>query len=665
MSAIDERHEAALRRVQERIQASDFRAAEALLDDLLAETPTLRDGLYMRAVCARYLGEAGRALDAVKSLIASAPDFGRAYQEEGHLHFQSGAHDKALLSYRRACHFNPALEASWRRQAELLGAVGNHLEAEKANAQARWLQSTPREVVAALNHVHEGRLLKAERQCRAFLQKHPKHIDGMRILADIAARLNILDEAEFLLESAHIFDPDNVSVRLDYIQILRKRQKYAAALAQAESLFKLNPDDPVYQSHLAIECMHTNDFERAFELFDRVLQRIPGDPATLVSRGHALKTYGEQDAAIASYRAAYASMPDHGDAWFGLANLKTYRFSDDEIALMREQEGSDRLSYQAQIQICFSLGKAFEDREDFGKAFDYYARGNTMKRVQSRYDADQITAELRAQIDHCHAGLFERKGGVGCPAKDPIFIVGLPRAGSTLLEQILASHSLVDGTQELPNVLALAHRLRGRGKASEGSAYPQNLHTLRPEQLRGFGEKFIEETKVHRGSAPFFIDKMPNNFRHIALIHLMLPNAKIIDARREPMACCFSGFKQLFAEGQEFTYGLSEIGQYYRDYVALMRHWDGVLPGKILRVQHEDVVDDLEGQVRRLLAFCDLPFEPACLDFHKTDRSVRTASSEQVRRPINKSGFDQWRPFEPHLEPLKSALGPALTEYRA
>ncbi len=266
-----------------------------------------------------------------------------------------------------------------------------------------------------------------------------------------------------------------------------------------------------------------------------------------------------------------------------------------------------------------------------------------------------MSEELAKQQAVCTSELFARHEGAGHPAPDPIFILGLPRAGSTLLEQILASHSQVDGTLELPNILSLAHRLRGR-KAGQ-SRYPEILHDLAPERFAQFGEDFIENTRIHRQGAPFFIDKMPNNFRHIGLIHLILPNATIIDARRDPMDCCFSGFKQLFAEGQEFTYGLNEVGRYYADYVSLMDHWDTVLPGKVLRVQHEDVLDDLEGQVSRMLDHCGLPFEQACVDFHKTDRAVRTASSEQVRKPINRSGQNAWKPYEPWLDDLKSALG--------
>ncbi|MEO0643161.1 MAG: sulfotransferase, partial [Pseudomonadota bacterium] len=305
------------------------------------------------------------------------------------------------------------------------------------------------------------------------------------------------------------------------------------------------------------------------------------------------------------------------------------------------------------------LGKALEDAGEYEESFAAYEKGNDLKRTQTRYSADKMSEELSKQGAICTPELFAQHSGRGHLAPDPIFILGLPRAGSTLLEQILASHSRIDGTLELPNILALAHRLRGR-RAGQ-SKYPDVLPNLSAEQLAKFGEDYINDTRIHRQGAPFFIDKMPNNFRHIGLIHLILPNAKIIDARRAPMDCCFSGFKQLFAEGQEFTYGLTEIGRYYSDYVDLMEHWDTVLPGKVLRVIHEDVLDDQEGETRRMLDFLGLPFEEACLQFHKTDRAVRTASSEQVREPINRKGQDAWKPFEPWLGDLKEALGDLAT----
>ncbi len=650
---------------QRLMTAGRFEDARTVLTHLLDEKPDEVDALYMCAVCERYLKRPELAAALLEKLKSIVPDFGRAFQEEGHLARAAGKDEEALSAYARAVRANPGLEASWRAQEEILRKLGRNREAVQAKTQADRLASLPRELFAVTNYIHEGKLLKAENICRRFLQQHPRNTEGMRLLADIGARLGALDEADFLLESAIAFEPDNIQLRLDYIQLLRKRQKFAAALDQARALYERDPDNPLFQSHYAIESLQVGDFEKALGLFDKVLKKIPNDPATLTSRGHALKTWGRRDEAIRAYRAALQAKPDQGEAYFALANLKTYKFSESEIEAMRVQEARRNAAYHDRFHLCFALGKAFEDRGDYETAFSYYARGNELKRLKSAYRADDMEAEFRAQMKVCTPALFKKFAGAGHDAPDPIFIVGLPRAGSTLLEQILASHSQIDGTLELPNILSLSQSLRGRRRAGGESDYPKILQTLPPEKFAEMGKAYIEDTRIHRAGAPYFIDKMPNNFRHIGLIHLILPNAKIIDARREPMACCFSGFKQLFAEGQEFTYGLEQIGRYYRGYVELMRHWDEVLPGKVLRVQHEDVVDDLEREVRRMLDFCGLSFEAACLEFYKTERSVRTASSEQVRQPINKSGVDKWRRFEQFLDPLKKALGPALTEYRA
>ncbi|MFY7836284.1 MAG: tetratricopeptide repeat-containing sulfotransferase family protein [Novosphingobium sp.] len=656
--------EEALDAVRALIREGDFKSASSALDPILTDAPRLGEALYMKAVCARYLRDFADALSWLDKLRSVEPEYGRAYQEEGHVRLAQGDPGRALAAYRRACQFNPSLAASWQRQAEILAHTGNEDEARQVAMQAQWLMTLPRELVAAMNHIHEGRLFKGEQLCRAFLQQNPTNVEGMRLLADIGARMNVLDEAAFLLDSAVAFEPNHVRARFDYIQVLRRQQRYEAALEQAKMLYQQDPLNPAFQSHLAIESMHNNDFEQAFALFDQVLEKLPGDPATLTSRGHALKTFGRHEDAVESYRGAYRTEAGFGDAWFGLANLKTYRFTDEEQQIMLREEASDRLSYNARVQVCFSLGKAFEDSGDYAEAFRFYEKGNTLKRVLSRYDADQMTEELAAQHRVCTADLFKKKVGMGHKAPDPIFILGLPRAGSTLLEQIIASHSQVDGTLELPNVLSLAHRLRRQHRDDDESAYPAVLHDLTAEQLESFGAKYIEDTAMFRQGAPFFIDKMPNNFRHIGLIKLMLPNAKIIDARRAPMDCCFSGFKQLFAEGQEFTYGLEQVGRYYHDYVHLMRHWHDVLPGQILHVQYEDVVADTEAQVHRILEYLGLPFEDACLAFHKTKRVVRTASSEQVRQPINTKGLEAWKPFEQWLDPLKAALDDVLEDYR-
>ncbi|MHA7819568.1 MAG: sulfotransferase [Erythrobacter sp.] len=643
-----------LKLAQQALQAGRFEAGLEMALGILRNEEADGEALYLAAVAARYLGRYAEAAGHLRALHGAMPEYGRAWQEEGHLALAQGDASAALAAFMRATRFNPALEASWREQARLHAETGDSTEAQAAEAQRVRLSALPRELLAVTNHLAEGRLLRAEEICRHFLRQNPRNVEGMRLLARIGIEFGVLEEAEFLLESAVTFAPDDIQLRLDYIDALRRRQNFTKAREQSETLFERDPDNPLFQSRLAIECMQTGEYERGLELFDQVLEKLPRDPANLTSKGHALKTTGARAEAEESYRAAIAAKPDHGDGWYALANLKNYRFSDEELAAMQAQAARPDLAFMDRVHISFALGKALEDRGDYEASFAHYDEGNRLKRAQTRYSADAMSEELAKQHEYCTPELFEKHGGAGHPARDPIFILGLPRAGSTLLEQILASHSQIDGTLELPNVLALAHRLRGR-KAGQ-SRYPQILHDLTGEQLAKFGKDFIENTRIHREGAPLFIDKMPNNFRHIGLIHLILPNAKIIDARRAPMDCCFSGFKQLFAEGQEFTYGLTEVGRYYADYVELMEHWDRVLPGKVLRVSHEDVLDDLEGQTRRMLDFLEVPFEEQCLAFHRTQRAVRTASSEQVREPINRKGQGAWKPFEPWLDDLKSAL---------
>lgn len=650
---------------REALQAGQFDEAARLAQALLARTPTDQDALYLAAVAARYAKRFDDAQAHIDALKHASPDFGRAYQEEGHLLKAQGETIRALSAYQFATRYNPALTASWKAQANLHTSRNEAPAANAALAQLQRLLTLPKPLLAATNHLHEGRIFRAEEIARTYLQKHPHDVEGMRLLADIGSRLGVHEDADFLLETAIELAPDNLQLRIDHIQVLRKRQKFTAALEQAKHLLQKEPESPVFQSLFAIESMQSGNYETALKAFDKVLTQLPHDPVTLTSRGHALKTFGKSDDAIASYRAALNADLNHGDAWYALANLKTYRFSDAELAQMQSAMAGSDLSFMSRVHISFALGKAFEDRRDYSQSFDYYNQGNALKRQQTRYTTEQMREEFEAQKRHCTAALFKTRSNLGYSAPDPIFIVGLPRAGSTLIEQILASHSQVDGTLELPNILSLAHRLRGRNQLTERDRYPRILHELSADDLSSLGRDYIENTQIHRNDAAFFTDKMPNNFRHIGLIHMILPNAKIIDARRDPMDCCWSGFKQLFAEGQEFTYSLDDIGHYYRAYVDLMDHWTSVLPdGRILRVQHENVLDNLEGQVRRLLDYCGLPFEQACIDFHKTNRAVRTASSEQVRMPINRGGQGQWRPFDPYLTPLKFALGGELLNPR-
>ncbi len=639
-------------------QGQPDRSAEKLRV-LLDKQPEHADALYYLAVCERKSGNADAALETLTRLQTAHPRYARAYQEQGHLFRARQRNDRAAKAYEQAVALNPALPASWKALVVFYDATGKEDKAREAMQHVAWLSNLPPELVTVTSLIQENKLFMAEKICRHFLQNQPHHVEAMRLLAEIGSKLQILDDAEFLLESCVEFEPTFHRARMDYVRVLHKRQKYAKALEQAEQLHAADPDNPSFEVTLATENQAVGNFDEALTIYDRVLDRDPSLHSVYSARAHALKTIGRTDEAIESYRQAYRAMPDYGDAYWSLANLKTYRFEPDELTQMREMEANPSTSGTDRIHLCFALGKALEDHGEYAESFKYYERGNRLKRNESRYQADMIEKELDRQKQMFDAEFFAARGGVGCSDSSPIFVVGLPRAGSTLLEQILASHSQIDGTMELANIIGIAHQLNGRRALSTGGRYPEILNTLTEEQLAQLGQKYIDDTMFHRQGAPHFIDKMPNNFRHIALIQLILPNAKIIDARRHPMACCFSGFKQLFAEGQEFTYGLKEIGRYYRAYVDVMQHWDAVLPGRILRVRHEDVIADLETEVRRILDYLGLPFEEACLEFHRTERAIKTPSSEQVRQPIYKSGLEHWRNYDEFLEPLVDALGDA------
>ena len=645
----------ALTAAQQLIQRGEVQAALSAIEALPHDVQQSLRCAYMKGVCLRNLRDFAAAEQVLLALVEQHPSYGRAFQELGHLYRDANMPVEALNAYATACHLNPGLKASWVGQQHLIGKDSPE-RLSQINQRLQWLESLPPNLAASWDLLHEGKLHKAEQLCRQFMQQNPQHIDGMRILAEIAVRNGVLEDAEFLLESAVAFDSSHRQARIDYVQVLSKRQRFQKAVDEAKALLKRAPDNPQLQSLYAIQCMQLGDYETALTLFDKILERVPHDPVTNVSKGHALKTGGRSDDAVAAYRAALDSQPFYCDAWYSLANLKVYRFDDDELAAMEALENNPHLGGQDRVYLQFALGKAYEDRKDYAQSFTHYAKGNAIKKAQLQYRAEGTTKECDEQVSACTPEIFARQ--TGCQAPDPIFILGLPRAGSTLLEQILSSHSMVDGTLELPNVLSISGKLRRLGQRQGNQKYPFNLADLSAEQLTTLGEEYIRDTKIHRQSAPFFIDKMPNNFRHIGLIKLMLPNAKIIDARRDPMSCCFSGFKQLFAEGQMFSYDLQDIGEYYLDYIRLMEHWNAVLPGFVLKVQHEDVVADLETEVRRMLDFCSLPFEESCLEFHKTERNVRTPSSEQVRQPIFSTALEQWKHYEPWLGPLKTKLGP-------
>ena len=651
------RIETEVRRIRGLMERNQFAAALAAAEALQSEVPQNRDVLYMIAVSQRYLGRVTDALATLERVEKIHPDYSRLFQERGHCHVALRAAEPAIEAFLRAVNLNPALPASWKALQALFGMTGQADNEKLAASHVATLAKLPPEIVTASSMFADGEIIPAEQIARAFLLRHGNHVEAMRLLAKIGMKLDVLDDAELLLESVLILAPDYTAARYDYARALLQRQKHARALEELDKLLQMEPGNRTYRTTRATVCAGLGCHAQAVRAYREVLAETPQAADVHLSIAHALKTQGKLQEAIDAYRTAASCRPSYGDAYWSLANLKTYRFSEDEIARMRAEEAAPHIQLADRYHLCFALGKALEDREEFAESFAYYERGNALKRSESRYRPELIENNARLQAEVCTREFFALRRGFGCQRTGPIFIVGLPRSGSTLLEQILASHSEVEGTMELADIPRLVGELQGRLPDPGHPRYPGVLAELEAADFERFGEKYLSDTRVYRSGKPLFIDKMPNNFRHIGLIHLMLPNAKIIDARREPMACCFSNFKQLFASGQEFTYGIEDIARYYRCYVDLMAHWEAALPGKILRIQHEDVVEDLEGNVRRLLEFCGLEFEPACLEFHKTERSVRTASSEQVRRPIYKEGLDQWRNFEPWLGPLKSALG--------
>jgi tetratricopeptide (TPR) repeat protein len=451
-------------------------------------------------------------------------------------------------------------------------------------------------------------------------------------------------------------DAKNAAVATaNYVRVLIDGQQYLKAREAVHALLRLDPGNQDYLYLCAAACTGLGRNEEAVALYRQMLVASPESAEVHVALGHCLQSIGKQGDAIDAYHAAVSVRPSFGDAYWSIANLKTYRFSEDEIAHMRAEESAPTAHPVDRYHLCFALGKAYEDRNEYADSWQFYERGNRLKRAESHYDPDVIEINTRKQIEVCTAEFFAARAGVGAPHPDPIFIVGLPRYGSTLVEQILASHSQVESTHELADIQRIVLEMR---------RYPDMLAELAPENFRRLGERYMTDTRAYRRNKQFFIDKMPNNFRHIGLIHLMLANAKIVDVRREPMACCVSNLKQLFASGQEFSYGIEDIARYYRTYLDLMRHWDRVLPGRVLRVFYKDIVEDLKESTRRIVEFCGLEFEPACLEFYKTERSVSTASSEQVRQPIFREGLFQWQNYEPWLCALKDGLGDAVIRYR-
>jgi tetratricopeptide (TPR) repeat protein len=641
-----------------------FPEALAAAQALLAQAPGKRDALLCAAIAQRFLGRIPAALTTLATLEEQHPRFSRLYEERGRCFVEQRQAQPAIEAFVKAVNLNHALPGSWGMLEGLYRMRGEAGNAATAAGQVKTLRGLPQEVVVATGLFADGDVEAAEALVRTYLLKHGDHIEAMRLLARIGIAHKVFFDAQVLLAAVLERAPEYRAARQEYAFVLIEMHRYQEARQEVEQLLQAEPQSAALKTLYAASCVGLGEHERAIALYRELLVGSPEDAEAHLSIGHALKTLGQSEAAIASYHRAAECRPDFGDAYWSLANLKTYRFTDAELTQLQAALAAPATRLADRYHLCFALGKALEDRGEFAESFRHYERGNEFKRPECRYRAELIETNTQQQIKVCTAEFFASRKGWGNPSPEPIFIVGLPRSGSTLLEQILASHSQVEGTQELPDIQQFVSRLRGFEPESQEPRYPRVLASLSAEELRQLGDEYLANTRVYRSGRAHFIDKMPNNFRHVGLMHLMLPNARIIDARREPMACCFSNFKQLFANGQEFTYSIEDIARYYRTYLELMRHWDQVLPGRVLRVHHEDVVDDLEGSVRRLLKFCGLEFESQCVAFHETKRSVRTASSEQVRQAIYRDGLEQWKHFEPWLGPLRAALGDALSGYR-
>ena len=646
-------------------------AAAAGANRLLGAHPAHRELLLVAAHSLRMAQQTDAALAKLEQLAQHHPRFSQLFLERGLCHVARRDAPTALADLRTAVAINPALAMGWHMLGGLLRMTGDTASAAAAAKHSEHLASLPPPIVHAKILNFDGEIDQAEMLIRRFLLDTGDHPEAMRLLAQIGQARNVLDDAETLYAAVLTMVPDHHEARHEYVQVLIARAKFSEARIELEPLLKLDPSHHANRIQAATIQVGLGDFEGVIPAYRELLRETTGDsPEARRHRadlnlwlGHALKTEGRTDEAIAAYLAATADRPDFGDAWWSLANLKTYRFAPGSIAVMRQQLGEPATAENDRVHIAFALGKALEDTLDFAGAWAAYDQGNAMHRANNGYIPEFFETNTREQQRVCTPTFFAERTGWGLDDPAPIFVLGLPRSGSTLIEQILASHSMVEGTQELPDIQRIVHELQGREINFDAPRYPGVLPELDAAAIRRFGEQYIADTRPNRIlGRPYFIDKMPNNFRHVGLIHLLLPNARIIDARREPMSCCFSNFKQLFAQGQEFTYGIEDIARYYRTYIELMNHWDAVLPGRVLRVQHEDVVNDLETSVRRMLDYCGLPFEPACLEFHKTRRSVRTPSSEQVRQPIFRDGLDQWKNFGPWLEPLRTALGADLAK---
>jgi tetratricopeptide (TPR) repeat protein len=635
-------------------------AAEAAVETCrhaLAAEPDQVDLLTLLGVCLLDCRRPREALEPLQRAVNRAPRFARARENLGQALLQTGRLDEAVKELQQAAKLDPSSDTARLKLAHALAALGSGEEADAVFEEAFRLAPERGQLATAGEHLREGRARECERICRELLARQPDEVNALRLLARVAGEAERWGKAELLLLRVLALAPGFHEARLDLARVYKQQDRIDDAVACAAEAAELGPRNSnahyVHASMLAIAGRSTE----ALEAYRRALDINTWHTAAWVGMGHLLKTLGQQEEGVAAYRKAIVQRPNFGEVYWSLANLKTFRFTPEEVADMERRLDEEDLDEDARVHFLFTLGKAMEDQKEYARAFECYAEACVTQRMRITYDpvdTEVVNERIRSVFS---AAFIAEHAGEGCPDPSPIFIVGLPRSGSTLIEQILASHSQVEGTAELPDVGRVIGSLPAR---CEGQKYPEGVRLLDAADWHELGEFYLERTQRHRSGLPFFTDKMPNNFPSVGLIHLMLPNAKIIDARRHPLDSCFGSFKQHFAHGQTFSYDLVELGEYFLEYRRMMRHWQEVLPGRVLEVRYEDMVRDQEGQTRRLLAYCGLDWEDRCLRFYETERAVRTASSEQVRQPIYSSSVNHWRHFREELAPLIEVLGDEL-----
>ena len=654
--------ETAYKNAGDLLKKSEFNLAEKQLSEILKKFPNDPNALRLSGVSSLEQEKPEVALIPLQKAIRVAPKFLQAHENLAQAWTQLGDLNKAEVCFKKCLELDASNFSNWKALGDVLSDQGKDEEADKAYKNAISTDKKYLDLQKAMSQVQKGNLGEAEKIYREILSDDPNNVDALRLLALLASRTGAVDQAINMLENCTKIAPDYALAWENLAKMYRQKDDPDSLLKAAFCFRKateLRPNWAEGWAGLGTMQTRSSQHEEGIESYKKSIELKANQPRVHLSLGHVYKTTGNQEACISSYNEAISFDNNFGEAYWSLANLKTYKFSGEEISSMEKKIELADVPEREKVHFLFSLGKALEDMGNYDESFEYYKRGNDLNRGRTTYDPKAIEALSERLKQFFTEERFHENKDFGDNSNSPIFVVGLPRSGSTLIEQILASHSKIEGTMELPNIMNIARKLGNSTK--DRTAYPEVIESLQGSDLTDLGKSFIDETQFLRTGKQYFIDKMPNNFSHIGLIKLILPNAKVIDARRNPMDTCFSCFKQLFARGQAFTYDLSEIARYYVNYVNLMDHWDKVLPGYVFKVQHEDLINNQEGVTRDLIDFCEVDFESSTLEFYKTKRAVKTASSEQVRQPINTKGVNQWENYEAHLKDLKFHLESIIT----